>query len=75
MDDDSDQVLTHARHVNLDDICSNVRGARIYTAAYFELGALHRALVDELVQAMSKAHAYLVCYLSLPSGPVSHFCV
>lgn len=59
MDDDSDQVLTHAHHVNLDDICSNLRGARIYTAAYFESGALNRATVDELVQAVSKAHAYL----------------
>ncbi len=72
MDDDSNQVLTHAHHINLDDICSNLCGARIYTAAYFELGALHCASVDELVQAMSKAHAYFVRYLSLPSDPVSH---
>ncbi len=27
--------------------------------------------VNELVQAMSKAHAYLVCYLVLPSDLVS----
>ncbi len=72
MDDNSDQVLTHMHHVNLDDICSNLHGACIYTTAYFESGALHHASVDKLVQAMSKAHAYLVCYLSLSSGPVSH---
>ncbi|KAK0222656.1 hypothetical protein EDD85DRAFT_959895 [Armillaria nabsnona] len=48
MDSDSDQVLTHAYHVNLNDICSNLRSARIYTAAYFERGALNRAMVAEL---------------------------
>ncbi|PBL03909.1 hypothetical protein ARMGADRAFT_1022465 [Armillaria gallica] len=48
MDDDSNQVLTHMHHVKLDDICSNLHGAQIYTAAYFELGALNRATVDEL---------------------------
>ncbi|KAK0243533.1 hypothetical protein EDD85DRAFT_947721 [Armillaria nabsnona] len=48
MDGDSDQVFTHAHHVNLNDICSNLRGAQIYTAAYFETGALNRAMVAEL---------------------------
>ncbi|SJL15309.1 uncharacterized protein ARMOST_18802 [Armillaria ostoyae] len=63
MDSDSDHLLTHAHHVNLDDICSNLRGARVYTAAYFEAEALNRAKVTELVQAVAKAHEYLEVHM------------
>ncbi|KAK0222636.1 hypothetical protein EDD85DRAFT_796169 [Armillaria nabsnona] len=63
MYDDSDQVLTHAHHVNLDDMCSNLHGAQIYTAAYFKSGALNHASVEELVQAVSKVHAYLNAHM------------
>ncbi|KAK0235561.1 hypothetical protein EDD85DRAFT_955118 [Armillaria nabsnona] len=45
MYDNSDQVLTHTHHVNLDDMCSN--------------------LLEELVQAMSKAHAYLDAHMDM----------
>ncbi|KAK0237423.1 hypothetical protein EDD85DRAFT_951604 [Armillaria nabsnona] len=65
MYDDSDQVLTHTHHVNLDDMCSNLRAAWIYTAAYFEAGALNCASVGELVQAVSKAHAYLDAHMAM----------
>ncbi|KAK0244863.1 hypothetical protein EDD85DRAFT_946155 [Armillaria nabsnona] len=64
MYNDSDQVLTHAHHVNLDDMCSNLCRAQIYTAAYFKAGALNRASVGELVQAVSKAHAYLDAHMA-----------
>ncbi|KAK0226816.1 hypothetical protein EDD85DRAFT_976062 [Armillaria nabsnona] len=65
MHDDSDQVLTHAHHINLDDICSNLHGAQIYTTTYFKSGALHWASIDELVQAVSKAHAYLDVHMDM----------
>ncbi|PBK97290.1 hypothetical protein ARMGADRAFT_1075792 [Armillaria gallica] len=67
MDDDFDQVLTHVHHVKLDDICSNLCGAWIYTTAYFESEALNCATVDELVQAVSKAHAYLDVHMDMLS--------
>ncbi len=65
MDNDSDQFLTHTHHVKLNDICSNLCGAQIYTAAYFNSGALNHVPVAELVKAVTKAHAYLVYWFSL----------
>ncbi|KAK0244874.1 hypothetical protein EDD85DRAFT_785242 [Armillaria nabsnona] len=59
MDDDSDNVLSYSHQVNLKDFCSNLIGARAYTARYFDITLMYTVPRDEIFQALEKAHLYL----------------
>ncbi|KAK0429619.1 hypothetical protein EV421DRAFT_2042648 [Armillaria borealis] len=58
---DSDLVYSH--RVPLEDLCSNLIGARAYTASYFESRILYQAPVDEIYLALEKAHPYLDAHI------------
>ncbi|SJL14893.1 uncharacterized protein ARMOST_18369 [Armillaria ostoyae] len=58
---DSDLVYSH--RIPLVDFCSNLIGARAYTASYFETRLLHQAPVEEIYEALEKAHPYLEAHM------------